>query len=83
MKTVSYHKQFFLSVAFVTAVADLDGFLEVSIEPPFHFHGEFSKKSGKINKYYKSGKINKSNPLCKVEPPIKESWEWIHPLNGF
>ena len=46
-------------------------------EPPFetklfYFHGEFSEKSGKINKY--SGKINKSNPRCKFEPCGKKSW---------
>ena len=47
----------------------------------FHFHGEFSEKSGKINE--KSGKVNKANTLRKFEPPIKKSWIRPSPKKGF
>ena len=39
----------------------------------FNFHREFSEETGKlIDK--QSCYINKSNRLCKFEPPIKKSW---------
>ena len=73
MKTVSYHKHFFLSVAFVTAVADLDGFLEVSIEPPlrqnyFIFMENFQKNLEKLINIINQVKLTNQTPFVKLNP---------------
>ena len=47
------------------------------LEPPFeaklfHFHGDL---------FEKLGKTEKRTPICKFEPPFKESWirPWLNP----